>query len=95
MKNQYFGDVGDYGKYAMLRFLAKNGVSIAINWYLTLDDNSNDGKFISYLDDEKMKNYDPQLFDVLKTMISENKRSVIQFEAKNLTQSEIGKIQMD
>ena len=25
MKNQYFGDVGDYGKYGMLRFLADNG----------------------------------------------------------------------
>ena len=32
MKNQYFGDVGDYGKYGLLRFIAKRGVSIAVNW---------------------------------------------------------------
>ena len=38
MKNQYFGDVGDYGKYGLLRFIAKRGVTIAVNWYLTLDD---------------------------------------------------------
>ena len=35
MKNQYFGDVGDYGKYGLLRFIAKRGVTIAVNWYLT------------------------------------------------------------
>ncbi|MGN1142152.1 MAG: hypothetical protein ACI4TF_13195 [Oliverpabstia sp.] len=35
LKNQYFGDVGDYGKYGLLRFLVNNGISIAINWYLS------------------------------------------------------------
>jgi hypothetical protein len=43
MKNQYFGDVGDYGKYGLLRFLAGNNIKIAVNWYLTPDDGSNDG----------------------------------------------------
>ena len=37
MKNQYFGDVGDYGKYSLLREFALNGISIAVNWYLTED----------------------------------------------------------
>ena len=37
MKNQYFGDVGDYGKYAMLRYLANDGIKIAVNWYLMPD----------------------------------------------------------
>ena len=35
MKNQYFGDVGDYGKYGLLRHIANNGIKIAVNWYLT------------------------------------------------------------
>ena len=43
MKNQYFGDIGDYGKYGLLRFLGERGLSIAVNWYLTPDDVSNDG----------------------------------------------------
>ena len=28
MKNQYFGDVGDYGKYAMLRYLNTGGQAL-------------------------------------------------------------------
>ena len=50
MKNQYFGDIGDYGKYGLLRFLAQNGVKIAVNWYLTTNDGSGDGKHVSYLE---------------------------------------------
>ena len=36
MKNQYFGDIGDYGKYGLLRFLSMRGITIAVNWYLTM-----------------------------------------------------------
>lgn len=79
MKNQYFGDVGDYGEYAMLRYLAKDKIKIAVNWYLTEDDGSNDGKFTSYLEKEDMKQYDPELFDLLREMMSEEKRSVTVF----------------
>ena len=49
MKNQYVGDIGDYGKYGLLRFLAKNGIKIGVNWYVTENDGSSDGKFIEYL----------------------------------------------
>lgn len=56
LKNQYFGDVGDYGKYGLLRFLANNGINIAINCYLT----PNDGK---------MRRFDPELFDLLREML--------------------------
>ena len=38
MKNQYVGDIGDYGKYGLLRFLSNHGIIIGINWYLTEDD---------------------------------------------------------
>lgn len=40
---------GDYGKYGILRFLAKQGIKIGVNWYLTEDDGSNDGNVIGYL----------------------------------------------
>ena len=53
MKNQYIGDIGDYGKYGMLRYLEKSGVKIGVNWYLTENDDSNDGKFTTYLDNDK------------------------------------------
>lgn len=67
MKNQYFADVGDYGKYGLLRFLDARGISIAVNWYLTPDDpSSNDGKFRSYLNKESYGIYDPDLFHALR-----------------------------
>jgi hypothetical protein len=30
MKNQYVGDIGDYGKYGLLRFLANRGIRIGV-----------------------------------------------------------------
>ena len=54
MKNQYFGGVGDYGKYGLLKFLAEHDVKIAVNWYLTQDDDNRpgDGKFTDYLEEK-------------------------------------------
>ena len=52
MKNQYLCDIGDYGKYALLRAFAKDGIRIGVNWYLTEDDGSTDGKMKDYLEKE-------------------------------------------
>ena len=79
IKNQYFGDIGDYGKYGLLRFLAMCGVNIAINWYLTPDDQSNDGNIRGYLAGEKDRIYDPGLFDVLREFSARNERDVHHF----------------
>lgn len=80
MKNQYFGDIGDYGKYGMLRYLAENNIKIAVNWYLTEDDGSNDGKHISYLDNDKDMKYDPELFEILKELVENNKRNIYEIQ---------------
>ena len=80
MKNQYFGDVGDYGKYALLRFLANSGIKVAVNWYLTSDDGTNDGKHVAYLKDPYMRKYDDELFDLLSEMLERGCRDVIAFE---------------
>src|SRR5947207_1311979 len=54
MKNQYVGDVRDFGKYGLLRNLAGMGTDdpwcLGVNWYLTPDDASRDGVHTSYLD---------------------------------------------
>lgn len=34
MQDRYAGDIGDYGKFGMLRALAAKGLSIGVNWYL-------------------------------------------------------------
>ena len=76
MKNQYVGDIGDYGKYGLLRYLAGRGIRIGVNWYLTEDDGSEDGKFTDYLKDgSEYREYDPILFDQLKQIVSKGKGS--------------------
>ena len=73
MKNQYVGDIGDYGKYGLLRFLAGQGIKIGVNWYLTDDDKSADGKFTTYLDNPADRVCDPELFDALKEIVARGK----------------------
>jgi len=68
MKNQYIGDIGDYGKYGLLRFLAQRGLRIGVNWYLTENDDSSDGKFVDYLNKEELRSADPTLFDFLRSI---------------------------
>jgi hypothetical protein len=71
MKNQYIGDVGDYGKYGLLRFLADKGVKIGVNWYLT-EGEDNFGKDRDYLKrEDKFRPYDPKLFESMKALQSE------------------------
>ena len=67
MKNQYVGDIGDYGKYALLRSLIAKGYSMGVNWYLTPNDDKTDGKFIDYLKKES-DSLDEKLFRKLKDL---------------------------
>lgn len=80
MKNQYVGDVGDYGKYAMLRFFALKGISVGVNWYLTKNDDSNDGKHITYLEKQEYREYCPEVFDGMKRIIESGNRNVSEVE---------------
>lgn len=81
MKNQYVGDVGDYGKYGLLRFLAQRGIRIGVNWYLTENDDSSDGKFTDYLNKEGLSSFDPTLFDSLRKVASLEDKTVQMVES--------------
>jgi hypothetical protein len=50
MKEQYVGDIGDFGKVLLLKHLAGLGFRIGVNWVLTDDDNRADGKHRDYID---------------------------------------------
>ena len=67
MKNQYVGDIGDYGKYALLRALACR-YSIGVNWYFTPDDGRPDGKFVEYLKNDTDP-LDKELYQKLKSLL--------------------------
>ena len=84
MKNQYVGDIGDYGKYGLLRFLSQKGIRIGINWYLTEDDESSDGKFTGYLEKSENRSYDPELFDTLQEICSCEDKTVQMVEESGI-----------
>jgi hypothetical protein len=49
MQDRYVGDVGDFGKYGLLRSLAA-GLPLGVVWYLTPDESHNaDGNNVAYL----------------------------------------------
>lgn len=84
MKNQYVADIGDFGKYSLLRAFAEAGIKVGINWYLTADDASNDGKFTDYLQNDDLRWRAPDVFDKLKKIAGIQGKSV-----KNIEESGI------
>ncbi len=84
MKNQYVGDIGDYGKYSLLRAFIDAGVKVGVNWYLTEDDGSNDGKFRVYLEKDEYRKYSPIVYDELKKIVSSKKRTIKAIEKSNI-----------
>lgn len=87
MKDQYIADIGDYGKYALLKSFADNGIRIGINWYHTENDGGPDGKFTQYLDNRSnLRQFCPEVFDALKTIHKHN-RTIQGFEKTYLLQN--------
>ena len=75
MKNQYFGDINDYRKYALLRKLCGCDIRLAVCWMLTPDDAGPDGKRTKYLDQPtRWRHFDPELFDSLRKAVPNNRR---------------------
>ncbi len=85
MQDRYAGDVGDFGKFGMLRLIEKSGISVGINWYLVGDEShNNDGKHIGYLENKEYEGCDDLLLTALNDMIKLNCRSVAELEKCNL-----------
>ncbi|SEG29951.1 hypothetical protein SAMN04487934_11438 [Eubacterium ruminantium] len=79
MKDQYVADIGDYGKYALLREFACNGIKVGVNWYLTEDDDSSDGSIRKYLFNDKngIGTLDPELYHKLQLINAKGDRKSI------------------
>ncbi len=85
MKSQYFGDARDFAKYGILRAMQSAGLSLAVLWWLTEDDRSGDGRLLKYLEDERLRRHDPELFDCLRRWFGEGAvRSVTWIEESRL-----------
>ena len=70
MKIQYFGDMNDYRKFALLRLFARQAkYKVGVCWMMTEPDERQDGNNPSYRERPDLwRGYDPQLFDTLKTV---------------------------
>lgn len=90
MQNRYTADLGDFGKYGMLRAIFNNSdLKLGVNWYLTSDEShNNDGKYITYLDESKSENIkrfkacDPELYYLMKEIKDIGNRSVSEVEKR-------------
>ena len=86
MQNRYIGDVGDFGKYGLLRALCattdeNSMLSLGIVWYLTCPKRQeltkDDGKHRSYLDKpQKFRGCDSGLFNQMLTFKDTTRRNV-------------------
>lgn len=82
MQDCYVGDIGDFGKYGLLRALSKSR-QLGIAWYLYPNEkNTGDGRHVKYLEQpQKWRCLDPQLFDGLNRLVRENRRCVAAVQA--------------
>ena len=90
MQNRYVGDVGDFGKYGLLRYLtgqmdvtpSVSSMRLGVVWYLYPDESHNaDGKYTGYLTDTsvnhaKYRVCDSELYDSLQCLIEADSRSI-------------------
>ena len=87
MQNRYVGDVADFGKYGLLRFLsghtAEDGLpplALGVAWYLHPDRCGNaDGKFVGYLQPteanrEQYRACDPGMWEQLGRLVNAGAR---------------------
>lgn len=90
MQDRYAGDVGDFGKLALLRVLAPDR-HLGVCWYLTdgKGETNRDGRHLGYLDRaDQFRDLDAALFDTLKRYREEvgagRRRCVESLEQLNL-----------
>lgn len=80
MQDAYVGDIGDYGKYGLLRVVENARLSVSINWYyvkLSRFGKQDDGKYVNYLfSPSYYRKFDPVLFDVLHQIVTQNNRTI-------------------
>ena len=91
VQDRYAGDVGDFGKYGLLRWLCRADGSepalrLGVLWYRFDDATPGDGRYVSYLKpplDEEFRRCDPDLFEKMYSVVH-GKRSVAGVEASGV-----------
>ena len=97
MQNRYVGDIGDFGKYGLLRALTSEGrgtvLPLSIAWYMYPDEiGGGDGRLIGYLRESdrnnfRFRNCDPPLYDSLGRIVRIGDRNVVAIRHSGLLPS--------
>jgi hypothetical protein len=81
MKDQYFGDFGDYQKVSLLNLLSED-LKVTVYWMKTVDDGGTDGKHIAYLKKPDIwRTFEPNIFDFIAEKIGTKKRRLSHIES--------------
>jgi hypothetical protein len=97
MQDRYAGDVGDFGKFGLLRHLCGETaqdkhprLKAGVIWYRVGDETHNaDGRHTPYLNrnprnDHRLRACDEAVYDALAAVVSDNRRSVAALERADL-----------
>ena len=87
MQNRYTADLGDFGKYGLLKALCQSkdeelNLRLGVVWYLVPDEDHNeDGMYVKYLEPtfkniNQFRNCDRDLYDTLTEIIQNKERNV-------------------
>jgi hypothetical protein len=87
MQHGYVGDIGDYGKYGLIRYLVgRTRQRLGVVWYLVANEDRGDGGFVGYLNsqDQLLERCDPELFGMLRSTLSHGTRSLKAIQRSNV-----------
>ncbi len=80
MRHKFVGDVGDFGKYGLLRALCGKDLGLGVVWYFVRD------RMVDYLKDpeRRFEQCDEELFGVLKNLVDGCQRKTATIKASGL-----------
>jgi hypothetical protein len=92
MQNRYVGDVGDFGKFALLRAITKGSIDIfrlGVVWCRFPDESHNgDGGHLGYLDRADFLSLEPNLHAALRELVKGSRRTLASIEAAGILPAE-------
>ncbi|MBS1827128.1 MAG: hypothetical protein JST93_17555 [Acidobacteria bacterium] len=82
VQDRYVGDIGDFGKYALLNALAGDDLRLGVHWCLNrAEEKNSDGRFVEY---RHLRGCSPELFDRLQAIVREDARAVSSVEQRSV-----------
>ncbi len=79
MRDRFVGDVGDFGKYGLLRALCGEDLRLGVVWYYVRD------RMTDYIGQpQRFQDCDPRLFEALRQLVGNCQRSLAAVEASEI-----------